>query len=224
MIEPSEGSLLHPHSPAPDTCLLFLVRHGATDNNLANPPRLQGCGSDLGLSAHGRAQAEDAGRCLAVQPLKAVYCSPLRRACETAEWIARPHGLTVESVPNLKECDVGTWEGRSWVDIEREEPEAYQQFMMQPELYGYAGGENMTQLLERTAPALEGLMARHVGEAIAAVAHNVVNRAYLASKMGLSMAAGRGVPQHNCGINVVRYRRGDVKVLTVNSVFHLRDW
>ena len=44
-------------------------------------------------------------------------------------------------------------------------------------VHGYPGGETMADVLSRVAPAIEGLMAEHPGQAIAAVGHNVVNKA-----------------------------------------------
>ena len=119
-----------PPCPAPDTCWLYLVRHGATANNRARPPRVQGRRTDPGLSPVGRRQAEQTGRALAGLPLKRVYSSPLLRARETALAIAGPHGLSVEVVDDLVEVDVGQWEGRNWDEIQRTDPEAYRLFML----------------------------------------------------------------------------------------------
>ena len=107
--------------PAPDTCLLYLLRHGATINNTADPPILQGCKADPPLSGEGLAQAHAAARLLSSRQIGAVYCTPLLRSRQTAEPIAAVHALRVEEVPDLTECDVGLWEGRSWVEIEQSE-------------------------------------------------------------------------------------------------------
>jgi len=211
-------------TPPTDTGLLYLVRHGATENNVANPPRLQGRKSNLGLSAKGREQAEDAARQLATYRLAAVYASPLVRAVETAAAIAAPHGVTVEPIEALVECDIGDWEGRSWVEIEQTDAEAYRLFHADAGAHGYLGGENLAQVLARVEPALDAILTRHVGESVAVVAHNVVNRVWLARLLGMPLSAARGIPQENCGINLIRYREGTAKVWTVNSVSHLRDW
>lgn len=211
-------------SPPTDTCLLYLVRHGATENNVANPPRLQGRRSNLGLSAKGREQAEEAARQLATYRLAAVYASPLLRAVETAAMIAAPHGVAVDPIEELVECDIGDWEGRSWGEIEQTDAEAYRLFHADAGTHGYLGGENLAQVLARVEPALDAILARHVGESVAVVAHNVVNRVWLAHLLGVPLSAARGIPQENCGINLIRYRTGTPKVWTVNSVSHLRDW
>lgn len=211
-----------PPTRSPDSCILFMVRHGATDNNLANPPLLQGR-ADVPLSAMGRRQAERTGELLARQTIQRVYSSPLLRARQTADAIAGPHQLQVEVVDAIEEIDVGDWEGRSWKEIEISEPDRYRQFMADPATTGYAGGENVTQLYQRVHPAMRQLLADNLGNQIVVVGHNLVNRAFLAPLIGLPLAQVRRMNQDNCGVSVARYRDGEIKLLTMNSVFHLDD-
>ena len=213
-----------PPSPAPHTCYLYLVRHGATPNNLANPPKVQGQHAVSELSEEGHAQAAATARWLADHPLRAVYSSPLARAMQTAATIAAPHGLEPVAVEAVRECDVGEWEGKTWAEVERDDPEGYRRFVEDPARHPYAGGENLTQLLARTTPAIESLFERHRGELILLVAHNVVNRSYLAQCMGLPLAKARAVMQANCGLNVLRFRNGEIKPVTINARFHLGAW
>jgi broad specificity phosphatase PhoE len=211
-----------PYSPAPHTSLLFLVRHAATLNNVARPPRLQGIGADEGLSDAGRDQARRTAALLADQPIGAVYSSPLPRALETARIIAVPHALEPRPVAALREIDVGSWEGRSWIDIQHEHPDAYQRFMADPASHGYLGGEDFTQVSRRVVPVVEDLMRTHEGELILVVGHNIVNRVLLATFLEVPLAKARGIDQDNGGVNVIRYREGAMQVLSVNVAFHLR--
>ena len=210
-----------PPSPALDTCIMYLVRHGATLNNVADPPKLQGRRTDLGLSPEGLRQAELTAQLLADRPLAAVFSSPLRRARETAERIAAPHGLDVTPVEELTEVDVGDWEEMSWERIEQDYPDEHHRFMTDPATHGYLGGEDLSQVLDRVAPAMERLLAGSLGREIVVVGHNVVNRVYLASLLALPIAKARGIYQDNCGVNVIRHRRGRTKTLTTNAAFHL---
>lgn len=207
--------------PSADACVMHLLRHGATPPNLVDPPVMQGKGMDEPLAEVGREQAARAAGALSDRPLKAIYASPLRRAMETAGVVAERHGLPVQPVESLVEVEVGRWEGRSWPEIEREEPDAYRAFREDPGANGYPGGETMRELLDRVSLGLEQLMQRHVGDEIAVVAHSVVNRAYLGSLLGLSLAGGRRIPQANCAINVIRYREGRAKLITSNAIAHL---
>ena len=207
-------------SPAPNTCWLYLIRHGATPNNREVPPRLQGRRTDPGLSDEGFEQARLAAAALADRSIDAVFATPLLRAQQTAEAIAQPHGLPVAIVDDLIEVDVGEWEGVAWDEIEKNHPEAYRLFMTDASIHPYLGGENMTTVYDRVLPAFEQLMRENVGRTIVAVAHNVVNRVYLTHLLHMPLKKYRSVPQDNCGINVLRYRDGEIKAVTVNSIEH----
>jgi broad specificity phosphatase PhoE len=203
---------------------MYLLRHGATSANLQIPPILQGCGTDLPLSEEGRDQARRAAEALKWQDLAAVYSSPLLRGVETAEAIALACGVQAMRVPEITECDVGQWEGRDWEEIARTDPEAFRLFRLDAGVNPYLGGENLSQVLARVTPALARLADAHVGQSIAVVAHNVVNRTYLASLWKLPLAHYRSISQHNCGINVIDYHGSRAQCVTVNMAMHLRDW
>jgi broad specificity phosphatase PhoE len=188
---------------------------------LADPPILQGRKIDGPLSEEGTRQASQAAACLATQKLAGVYSSPLRRAQETAQHIARPHGLTVQTLDAIVEAELGAWEGRSWAEIRATEPDPYHLFQDDPAHHGYRQGENLTQVAQRAVPAVEAILQTHLGAAIAIVGHNVVNRVVLAHALGMPLARARGIIQHNGGINLLRWHGGRLEAVTVNSVFHL---
>jgi broad specificity phosphatase PhoE len=152
-----------------------------------------------------------------------VYASPLARAQQTAAAVAKPHGLSVETIDDLIEVDVGDWEGRPWDEVERDTPEAYRLFMTDASVHPYLGGETLTTVLKRSLPAIQRLLAENAGRTIAAVAHNVVNRSCLSHWLGMPLRQYRSIPQDNCGVNVIRWREGKVKLVTVNAVEHLRS-
>jgi broad specificity phosphatase PhoE len=209
---------------AADDTIMFLLRHGATDNNLAVPPRLQGRRTDPGLSVDGLRQSGEAAELLRAWPIRAVYASPLRRAQETAAVIAQPHRLAVVACPAITECDVGEWEGLTWRAIAAAHPEAHARFIADPAMHPYLGGESLTDVRDRVRGALDALLDDHAGQALVVVAHNVVNRAYLAGYLGVPLAAARGIAQANCGVNVLRRRDGRTRLLTLNAQFHLSGW
>lgn len=215
---------MYPLPNDPDFCHVYLIRHGATANNELNPPRIQGQSSNDGLSATGQHQACLTAQALSKFPVAAVYASPLVRASETAAAIALPHGLPVQHVDGLSECDTGDWSGMTWPEIEAQQPERYRQFQDDPATHGYGGGENLRQLVERVAPAMKQIATANLGRTIVTVAHNVVNRAYIASLLSIPPARGRSIYQDNCGINIIRYNSsGQAKVLMVNSALHLTN-
>jgi broad specificity phosphatase PhoE len=201
---------------------LFLLRHAATEANLAKPARLQGRYQDPPLAPLGVRQAEATRDFLAVRAIDVCFCSPLKRAVETAQIVAEPHGLTPTPIDDLTECDVGDWESKSWPEIRAQHAAAYRDYMADPSRHGYPGGENFQQVQRRASRAIEAILRRHQGQGILIVSHHVVNRVYLAGVLGLPPRMARQVALDNCGISVVTRERGESSVTMLNAAFHLQ--
>jgi broad specificity phosphatase PhoE len=200
---------------------VYLIRHGATEANLARPYTLQGQGIDLPLGAIGRRQAEAAARTLAERSIAGFFSSPLRRAIETSEIIAAPHGRPVTAVPELIECDVGRWEGMSWEAIRRQDPRACADFEADPAGCPYAGGESFGDVARRVLPALRRLLDEHPRGDVAVITHNIVARVWVADLAGLPLGQARSIRLDNGGISVVSVAPDRATLVTLNSVLHL---
>jgi broad specificity phosphatase PhoE len=201
---------------------MYLLRHAATEANLAQPPRLQGRRHNPPLARLGVRQAEATRDYLAVRPIDAVFCSPMLRAIQTATIIAAPHGLSPVPIEALTECDVGRWEGLAWEDIRYFDAADYQNFRRDPSVHGYPDGENFAEVHARASAALEEIWAAHAGKTVLVVAHHVVNRTYLAGLLGLPLDHARAVTLDNCGISVVTRAGAHTHVETLNAAFHLQ--
>src|SRR5262245_42208438 len=151
------------------TTILYLLRHGATAANLAKPARLLGARENPPLTPLGIRQAERTRDFLAIRPIDVCYCSPLKRAVQTATIIAEPHDLEPITHAGLIEADLGTWEGRDWESIRADEPERYRRFMQDPARDGHPDGESYADVHARVAKALDALLDRHAGESIQVV-------------------------------------------------------
>jgi len=203
--------------------VLYLLRHAATEANLARPARLQGRRHDPPLARLGLQQAQATRDFLASHSIQRCYCSPLLRAVQTAAIVAAPHGIEPQPLEALTECDVGRWEGLDWQAIRYLDAENYQRFMLNPAEHGYPGGESFADVYQRVSVALDELLRLHAGEGILVVAHHVVNRTYLASLMGLAPDQARQVTLDNCGISVVVCEGDSISVSTLNAAFHLKN-
>ncbi|MFQ5697459.1 MAG: histidine phosphatase family protein [Myxococcota bacterium] len=87
---------------------VWLVRHA---ENLA---AAEGRFGDGGLSPRGREQARRLGEALGGRSLRACFCSPLRRARETAEIALQGRSVEIRIWPELAEGSVGDLEGLSY--------------------------------------------------------------------------------------------------------------
>ena len=144
--------------------VLYLVRHGETDWNLAR--RIQGS-TDIPLNDTGRAQAATTGRLLARRDWNAIVASPLGRATETARIIAGEIGLgEPEIVDAIVERNYGEAEGMTGSDIDRLYPNGAE----------VPGRETREQVTARVIPALIAIAERHPDQAVVVVSHGGVIR------------------------------------------------
>jgi uncharacterized phosphatase len=146
---------------------LYLVRHGETDWNRAR--RIQGL-TDIPLNDTGREQARLTGTLLTRRPIARVVASPLSRARETAEIIARELGLPEPELQEaLVERNYGDAEGLSFHEVDV-------RFSRDVEV---PGRETREEVTARVVPALQALAAAHPGESLVVVSHGGAIRAAL---------------------------------------------
>jgi broad specificity phosphatase PhoE len=165
---------------------ILLARHGETDWNRDN--RFQGH-ADPPLNDTGRAQAAELSAALEGEPLAAVYSSPLRRALETAEVVAAPHGLVPVQVDALREVNVGSWEGLTRAEIEERFPEQFLRWLDYEE--GWEDGESYEEMGRRVIAGLLELAAAHEDQRILAVSHGGPLRAAYALADGITHSEAR---------------------------------
>ncbi len=152
----------------PNATLVTLVRHGQTRANLDG---VWHGSTDTALTDTGHRQADRAGLHLArTRPgLHAVYASPLQRAHRTAAAIAGRQELAVETVDDLREYDLGEWEGKTYSELGKEH-RLFERMAAEPD-WRPGGGESARAVAERLGSAIASLAQRHAGERIGIVTH-----------------------------------------------------
>ena len=192
----------------------------------ANPTRhgepadsARGCcyGSlDVQLSPEGIAQAHAIAGALASEDLDAIYTSPLQRCVCTAEVIAAGRGCLVQRISELRELDFGAFEGRSYVEIARNHPEMYRQWMENPAETLFPNGQSLRAMSERVINATSELLTRHTGECIAVVTLGGPARVILGDALGIRFANLFRIQQDYGAISRVRYMSGVPTVESMN--------
>ena len=132
--------------------MILLARHGETDDNVP-PQRVQGW-RDTPLNDRGREQSRALARAVAAEGIAAIRSSHLSRARETAAIVGGELGLEPELDERLAESNRGRWEGRLLQEIEREEPDLWQEWMRAGGAFRFPGGESLGEHRKRVAAAL----------------------------------------------------------------------
>ena len=156
------------------TCRIHLVRHGQTIMNAQ--VRFRGR-LEVPLNEVGRAEAREAARALVGSGLVAVYTSPLGRAREVAEAIAKANGVgAVRAHPGFLNLDYGAWEGLTKEESAQVDPFAWGNYVADPEHAVCPEGEAVAEAADRVVAALRAIAKNHPGQSVAAVSHGVMLR------------------------------------------------
>jgi len=160
---------------------VLLARHGQTDDNL-EPFRFQGF-TDTPLNETGRAQARELADQVASlsEPVKILWSSDLSRARETAEIVGAHIGLEPRLDRRLREANRGRWEGYTFDEIERSDPEEYATWRRGGASWRFPGGESLQEQQDRVLAALADIEAEGVLPALA-VCHGGSIRVVLCSR------------------------------------------
>ncbi len=176
----------------PERQELFLIRHG---RSTANESGIWQGQMEFPLSEEGRSQARRVGRALAGKRFDGLYSSPLGRAFETAEIIAREINFPGEvvAIEGLTERRGGWLEGTTHADREARVPELVKKFLGLPEeeRWTLVGAETDKEILDRFERAISDIRARHVpGARVVIVSHGGVMRAFLRDRFGPEVFPG----------------------------------
>lgn len=175
---------------------IFLLRHGETAYNADNN---RYCGrTDIPLTPKGIQQAEEVKRQLEGIELAAVFSSPLQRAYTTA---CMASGKEAKKDNRLIEADFGEWEGKTKEEFIAEKESLWLDWMWDPAVYRAGGtGESGAEIVARVDDFFQSLLKTYSEGNIMVVAHNGINRLYLAHKLGMPLKNYRQLVQQNSSI------------------------
>lgn len=196
---------------------IWLVRHGQTDWNLQQ--RFQGQGTqDPPLNDVGVLQAHALAEALKSTHFDCLWVSDLRRACMTADILAKDTGWQVFASSALRERDVGVLTGLTHREALLQQPQALHALTHADEhapLPG--GGESLSVMRRRCVTALSDIAAAHPGQRVLVVTHGGVLHALHRHIRG---GPARGSVA-NGAVAVVKLQGDDWVLLSWNDTAHL---
>jgi len=145
---------------------IILVRHGKTDWN--QELRIQGGSSDTPLNEEGRYQAEKLALRLSRCNIQAIYSSPLKRAFETAQMIAKHHNIEVVVEKSLREIEAGDMEGLTSAELGVRFSELLTRDGVS---YRVPKGESLVDLQQRSWNFIQSINRVHVRSELVVVSH-----------------------------------------------------
>lgn len=195
---------------------LVLIRHGQSTANAAGIIQGQ---LDFPLSESGIQQAKELGEWLKHSEIDILYASDLSRAYQTAEAVNVFHSLQIEKREELREVNLGRFQGKNGAQIKEEYPK-----YAGTDLFtcGLDDVEQIDQLQERALSVLEELLAKHYGEKVYVVSHGGFINALLQGLLGIKWSGKRKFVIENTSMTTIDF--SDPKhyfVAGVNETPHL---
>ena len=191
---------------------LILIRHGlpqhveTRDGSPADPP----------LSEIGHAQASQMATWLQHEAIDALYSSPMARAHQTAEPLARAQGLNIELRDGVAEFDQHS---DAYVPVEKLKQIDYERWqrLMQGDL-----DVDMDAFANTVIETLEEIVAVNRGRRVAVTCHGGVINVWTAHTIGFTPRMFFN-PDYTSINRFQCASSGERSVITLNEAVHLRE-
>lgn len=150
------------------TTTLYLIRHGKTQWNLEK--RMQGS-QNSPLTQDGIDQAMKLSEKLRTIEFDVYLTSSSKRAQETAQLVFPNNTIVDHSA--FTEINMGSWEGKTFQEIEALNPTQWHNFFKDPLAFEPDSGESFEELYDRVSDALNELLIEFKGQSIAILSHRI---------------------------------------------------
>lgn len=193
----------------------YLIRHG--HNDFLGKRKLAGRMPNVHLSSEGKHQAETLGRILSSVKFEAIYSSPLERAVETAEPLARDQGLEVLIRDGLIEIGYGSWQGQSLNSLRRRK--LWPIIQNTPSLARFPEGESFPEAQARVVAELEALRGLHRSKkaSIACVFHSDPIKLAIAHYLGMPLDLFQRITISPASMSVLAVSDNSIRVVGLND-------
>lgn len=215
--ESKANSKNRPNKPDEKPTVLLLVRHG---NTASTGKVLPGRAGGLDLAPDGLAQAEEVAEQLSkIDNVAAIYTSPLARAQQTAEPLARKLGLKAEVSELLFECEFGDWTGRELKELYKL-PE-WDHIQKTPSTFRFPNGESFMEMVGRMSRFVENVQNKHKGQIVVAFSHADPIKALLCTALGMHLDMFQRLTISTCSVSAISYSTSGPVVLGSNWLKNL---
>ncbi|HUW44887.1 MAG TPA: histidine phosphatase family protein [Dehalococcoidia bacterium] len=198
---------------------LILARHGETVWNVEKIYRGR---MDVNLDEVGIKQAELLGKYLSNWKLEAIYSSPVKRAIDTANIVARYQKIGVHIAEGLIDFDYGEWQSLPEQEVKRLYPALLNEWHHNPHKVRMPGGESLEDVGRRAIEVVNYVLSKYQGSVVL-VSHRVVNKVLICSLLGLDNSHFWNINQDVGGITIFNYVDGRFVLTRHNDTSHLRE-
>jgi len=197
---------------------LYLVRHG----ELVTSKEWRYVGQmDVELNETGKKQIQNLSSRLSSEQIEMIFSSDLTRTIESAEIIGNKLEIINEPISELREINLGVWEGLTLEEIEESFPEDLVKRSEDIKDFRIINGESFSDVKKRVIPKLKDIIEGNVSKRILVIAHGGVNRIIIADALGLDINNIPRLEQNYACLNIIDYYKSGPVVRLINETLPL---
>ncbi len=197
---------------------LYITRHGETEWN--KEKRMQGW-LDSNLTEDGRKSAISLGKSLKNIDFTAIYSSPSGRTKTTTELIKGDRDIPIYYNDDLKEMNLGKWEGQTQNSIFEAYPYEYEDFWYAPHVFTPIGGENFEETKARALKILNTIQKQYSDGHVLIVTHTVIIKCLLSIFKNVTLEHLWDGPYiHDTSLTKVQVTKNGYTILLEGDISH----
>lgn len=195
---------------------ILLIRHAT---NALVRKSLAGRMAGVSLSEEGKRQAAELAERLKHLPIKALYSSPLERAVETADPLAKKLQLPIEVRNEFTEFDFGNWTSKTIDELKGQE--AFRLFNEFRSVTPAPEGEAMLSAQARMVTGLQRLCSQHKNETVAVFSHSDMIKAAIAHYAGIHLDLMQRIEIDPASVSIITVFPETVRINRLNDTGEL---
>ncbi|WP_102691898.1 histidine phosphatase family protein [Rummeliibacillus pycnus] len=200
---------------------LYITRHGETEWNCEE--RMQGW-LDSNLTEKGENNARLLGQRLENTNFAAIFSSPSGRTKATANLIRGDREIPIYYDDQLKEMNMGMWEGKELSAIKEMYPVSYESFWNSPHLYKPIEGETFEETRQRASQIVDHIKKHYKSGNILIVTHSIIIKCLLTIFKNATIENLWTPPYiHDTSLSIVEINNSGYQIILEGDISHTED-
>lgn len=114
-----------------------------------------------------------------------IYSSPATRCLQSAKMVAKVYKKDFDIIEDLKPRKCGSFNGKTFEQIETEQPEMLQRLIAEPEVKTPDDAESVTEFINRVGKSIENIVNQNEGNRVIIVTHPDVIKAVICDALNI---------------------------------------
>jgi 2,3-bisphosphoglycerate-dependent phosphoglycerate mutase len=194
--------------------LIIFLRHGQAINNTKRI--LAGRSPGVPLTETGIIQAKRIAKFLKPFDISTIYSSPIERAMNTAEIVAKHHSIEYKTDERLIELDMGKFTGMAYDEIFAKHGNVFLKFYDGDLEIAHNGVETFVQVKKRIMNVIDHVIKEHNDQNVLLVTHMDPIKAMISTIMDLKPTSLFELIIENASLTVFKEEEGKLSLSAIN--------